>query len=296
MLNSHKRVRLNDDIYYEYSSTSHEALTSLVDHVNAIIGILRKPEDCNLFKSSNFNSAISKPEMDEVISHSLEATSKLMQISRSYMEVQDTNFLKCEDDVEVSTPDIYDSQNDLYQHRDSQDLNLYEFEAEVDSSRVSVGSRFETLKDAEAAFQEYAMKCGFNICKGNSKKNQYQELACSARGRARNRNTDSNNRLRRRNSIKAMCKCHIVIRKREEGWEITSARLSHTHKLLSKEELLMTPKNRFIPDDIKKVAIKLYQEGSSPARIQEFLETQSGAECTWTMKDLYNLLYRYRRH
>jgi hypothetical protein len=93
-----------------------------------------------------------------------------------------------------------------------------------------------------------------------------------------------------------MCRCHIVIRKRGEVWEITSSRLTHTHKLLSKEELLMTAKNRFIPDDIKKLAISLYQEGSSPARIQELLESQAGVACTWTMKDLYNLLYRYKRH
>lgn len=267
---------------------------SLVDHVNSIISILRRPEDSSL-KTCKLYTAISRSEMDEVIQHSLEATSKLMEISRSYVEVEDTNFLKCED-VEVSTPDLYDSHNELYMYRDySQDIQYNEFESGVDASKIAVGSQFATLQDAEGAFREYALQCGFNICKGNSKKDCYQELACSARGRARSRHSDSN-RLRRRSSIKAMCRCHIVIRKREEFWEITSSRLTHTHKLLSKEELLMTAKNRFIPDDIKKLAISLYQEGSSPARIQELLETQAGVTCTWTMKDLYNLLYRYKRH
>ena len=84
------------------------------------------------------------------------------------------------------------------------------FMPHVDDSTISIGSIFMTLEDAATAFENYAQRCGFNTCKGNSKKDVYQEFSCSARGKVRVRKVSDESKQRNRKSIKKMCKCHII--------------------------------------------------------------------------------------
>lgn len=48
-----------------------------------------------------------------------------------------------------------------------------EIEPNVDSTCIEIGTVFATLDEAADIFREYALKSGFNICKGNSKKDVY---------------------------------------------------------------------------------------------------------------------------
>lgn len=168
------------------------------------------------------------------------------------------------------------------------------YEADVDDSCLAIGTNFPSLEEASLVFENYAVACGFNICKGNSKKNVYQEFACSARGKVRVRKVEDQSKQRNRKSIKQMCKCHIILRKKENFWVITTRKLSHTHHLLSSDQIKKTAKNRFIPEEYKQKAIELYQQGEAPAKIQYDFESTLQERCTWSMKDLYNMLYRFK--
>jgi hypothetical protein len=53
-----------------------------------------------------------------------------------------------------------------YQERD-------EIETNVDASCIEIGTVFDHLENAAMVFNNYALKAGFNICKGNSKKDVY---------------------------------------------------------------------------------------------------------------------------
>lgn len=181
-----------------------------------------------------------------------------------------------------------------YKHEINPYLMEKKYEADVDDSCLALGTIFNTLEEASSVFENYAVKCGFNICKGNSKRDVYQEFACSARGKVRVRKVQDQSKQRNRKSIKQMCKCHIILRKKEGFWVVTTRNLSHTHILLSSEQIKKTAKNRFIPEEYKMQAIELYQQGEAPAKIQFEFETQLQEKCTWSMKDLYNMLYRYK--
>lgn len=91
-----------------------------------------------------------------------------------------------------------------------------------------------------------------------------------------------------------MCKCHIILRRKGDKWIITTRKLQHTHDLLTPDEIKRTAKNRYIPEDIKQKALDLYNAGEAPAKIQYQLENELGERCTWSMKDLYNMLYRFK--
>jgi hypothetical protein len=79
------------------------------------------------------------------------------------------------------------------------------------------------------------------------------------------------------------------------SWVITTRKLSHTHELLPTQEVLRTAKNRYIPEAVRERALEQYLAGEAPARIQYQLEHELGERVTWSMKDLYNMLYRYKR-
>jgi hypothetical protein len=166
-------------------------------------------------------------------------------------------------------------------------------EPEVNDAGIAVGRKFESLERATEAFERYARACGFTVCKGNSKRDVYQELACSARGRVRVRKS-AEGKKRNRGSVKHMCKCHVILRNVDEQWVVTTRNLKHTHPLLTTEEMRKVAKHRYIPEVVRNRALELYRSGETPAKIQYTLEAELKDQCTWTMKDLYNMLYRQR--
>jgi hypothetical protein len=219
-----------------------------------------------------------------------------VHIPRCFVEIPNASLIKPEDGIDLLKSDLEESKNDflnsVWGNEPYKSIN--EIEPPVDSTAVAIGTSFNDLQEAEKAFKNYASDCGFNICRGNSKKDVYQEYACSAKGKARRRKVDEICRQRNRCSMKQMCRCHIVLRKKNGLWVVTTSRLTHTHKLLTPDEVKKTAKHRFIPEDVKVKAIELYSRGQTPARIQQSLEQELGTRCTWNMKDLYNLLYRYK--
>jgi len=168
------------------------------------------------------------------------------------------------------------------------------YEPTVENESIAIGITFGDLEQAAEVFEQYAVKCGFNICKGNSKKDVYQEFACSARGKVRVRKVNDHSKQRNRKSIKKLCKCHIILRKKDDLWVITTRKLHHTHQLLSQDEIKKTAKNRYIPEEYQQRAINLYNNGEAPAKIQYEFESELEDKCTWSMKDLYNMLYKYK--
>ncbi|CAG9335368.1 unnamed protein product [Blepharisma stoltei] len=266
-----------------------EALNNIILNVNNLIYVLKDSAN------STLRSDLTNSENERVAKYINGASQALNRIaldfymiSPSFSSPSAPSIVKSEDEEKSVAPfkDDFDYLNSLSGINSSIDIDLY-----ADPDCLSIGAKFETLEDALYTFQKYANKKGFNICKGNSKQNVYQEYACSARGKARKRETD---RKRNRKSTKTMCKCHIILRKKEDCWTVTTSKLEHTHSLLTEEQIKMTAKNRYIPDHIKAQAIALYQAGESPAKIQYFLENEYQELCTWSMKDLYNMLYRRR--
>jgi hypothetical protein len=165
---------------------------------------------------------------------------------------------------------------------------------QTDDSTIALGSVFFSLEEAGQAFKDYAARSGFTSCKGNSKKNVFQEFSCSARGKVRMRKVQDESRQRNRKSMKKMCKCHIILRKKHNFWILTTRKLIHSHELLSTEDLKKTAKNRFIPEDCKLKAFEMYEKGEAPVKIQLKFESLLKEKCSWSMKDLYNLLYKYK--
>lgn len=240
-----------------------QAFNALVDNVNALIDVLRMPGE-----PSRVRSDISKLEQDRVCRLINDSLRGLQHICTEYAIRPELNLPEVESDSEC--------------------------EPDVDGAEVDVGVRFPSLEAATAAFENYASHCGFTICKGNSKRDVYQELACSARGKVRNRKTPDGKK-RNRQSIKHMCKCHVILRKDKDEWVITTKNLKHTHPLLNPDEIKKVAKNRYIPENIRLRALDMYRSGETPAKIQYALEAELKEQCTWTMKDLYNMLYRERK-
>jgi hypothetical protein len=236
--------------------------------------------------------------------HLSEASRALNKIAYDYKVISPglltPSILKLEDDVKINTPQtttlvssFQDIKEEIQPFMKSKE-HKHHIEPNVDNECISIGSTFKTLEDAADVFEEYARKCGFNICKGNSKRDVYQEFACSARGKVRMRKISDQSKQRNRKSIKKMCKCHVILRKKDDDWVITTRKLHHTHELLSIDEIRKTAKNRFIPEEFKLKAIELHAKGEAPAKIQYEFESELGERCTWSMKDLYNMLYRYK--
>ncbi|CAG9310020.1 unnamed protein product [Blepharisma stoltei] len=281
-----------------YEITSAQALNSIIDNVNNLIAILKDPTD-----TTSLRADLSKLEHEKVSKYVVEASQALMKIASDYNVPFHTSIittlLKPEEEPKISTPQtnhLVSSFNvkeeisvfpALKEHK-----QFVEVTPPVDNECIAIGRAFNTLEEAAQAFQDYALKCGFNICKGNSKKDVYQEYACSARGKVRMRKIQDQSKRRNRKSIKKMCKCHIILRLKANVWVITMRKLQHTHDLLTIDEIKKTAKNRYIPEDIKERAVKMYNDGETPAKIQYQLESELGDLCTWSMKDLYNMLYR----
>ena len=207
--------------------------------------------------------------------------------------------LKLEDERKICTPQTSFLVSSFQETKEEVNPYLYhhskdKIEPNVDSESIAIGTSFESLEEAANVFEQYAINCGFNTCKGNSKKDVYQEFACSARGKVRMRKVSDQSKQRNRKSIKKMCKCHIILRKKDDLWVITTRKLHHTHSLLTNEEIKKTAKNRFIPEEYQKKALELYHSGLAPAKIQYKFETELQEKCTWSMKDLYNMLYKYK--
>jgi hypothetical protein len=281
-----------------FDMTSATALTSIIDNVNNLISILRDPSDTTTLRTGNSNIDLSSTEHYKMSRHLYEASRGLSKICYDYKVPNSTPAL-VEQAPKISTPQTnflvssfrdtgHDSSFTLPKH------HKHHFEPSIDNECISIGKIFKDVKDAALVFQQYAVACGFNICKGNSKKDVYQEYSCSARGKVRMRKIPDQSKCRNRKSIKKMCKCHIILRKKDDDWIITTRKLYHTHELLSPDEIKKTAKNRFIPDEFKKKAIDLYESGEAPAKIQYQFENEMGSMCTWSMKDLYNMLYRHK--
>jgi hypothetical protein len=286
--------KLCEQSFYCRDASSLGSLRSVIDHVNAIISIVRHPSDPNTVKSSNIYIVFSHREVDELTKHSIEATSSLMDIPRCFSESRSEHSIKSEDSSIYGVSSQDSVQSELPAGWISTQ-GLTEIEPAIDASFLELGNFFENLQDAEDAFRGYGLECGFNICRGNSKKDVYQEYACSAKGSARKRKVDELSRQRNRTSMKHHCKCHIVLRKKEGLWFITSRKLSHTHALMTPDEIRRSAKNRHIPHEFKQEAISLYSSGKPPSYIQQMFESKLGSRCTWNMKDLYNLLYKYKK-
>lgn len=274
--------------------TAAEALNTVTLNVNNLIYILKDPLNSKLRSGITYID-LTNSENERVAKYINEASQALNRIALDFYMISpslNTSSLnKSVSESKTVSPfkEDYAMLNIL---SDNNSELPSEVEPAVENECIAIGRAFENLDDALKIFQEYAIKSGFNICKGNSKKDVYQEYACSARGKARKRNNGVNKRNRK--SIKNMCKCHIILRKRDDNWIITTRKLEHTHQLLTESQIKMTAKNRFIPDHIKFRAISFYSAGESPARIQYLLEQEYNDMCTWSMKDLYNMLYRYR--
>ncbi|OMJ93239.1 hypothetical protein SteCoe_3817 [Stentor coeruleus] len=287
--------------------TSAQALTSIIDNVNNLISILRDPNDNTTLRTGKTYLDLSKPEYEKMSRHLSEASRALNKIAYDYKVISPglltPSILKLEDDIKISTPqtttfmssfqDIKEEVKPFMKTKEHKE-HKHHIEPNVDNECINIGNTFKTLEEAADVFEEYARKCGFNICKGNSKRDVYQEFACSARGKVRMRKIPDQSKQRNRKSIKKMCKCHVILRKKDDDWVITTRKLHHTHELLSIDEIKKTAKNRFIPDEFKLKAIELHSKGEAPAKIQYEFESELGERCTWSMKDLYNMLYRYK--
>ena len=243
--------------------SSAQVLTSLVENVNSLIEMLRAPSDASRLKTE-----MPRTDHDKVCRLITDSVKGLQHICTDYVVKP-----------ELDLPEVESGS---------------ECEPDVSGEEIEVGMRFPSLEHATHAFENYASNCGFTVCKGNSKKDVYQELACSARGKVRVRKSQDG-RKRNRQSIKHMCKCHIILRKTKEDWVITTRNLKHTHSLLNPDEIKKVAKNRYIPKPIEDRALEMYKNGETPAKIQYALEAELKEECTWTMKDLYNMLYRHRK-
>ena len=296
------------DSYAQHASfdmTSAQALTSIIDNVNNLISILRDPSDTTSLRTGKTYTDLSATEHGKMSRHLSEASRALNKIAFDYHVVSPGLFtpslLKTEEELKILTPQtnflvssFKDTKEEVLPYIKPKE-HKHHVEPNVDSQCIAVGKVFSTLDEAAECFQDYAVRCGFNICKGNSKKDVYQEYACSARGRVRMRKISDQSKRRNRKSIKKMCKCHIILRKKDDdNWSITTRKLHHTHELLSTDEIKKTAKNRYIPEDIRDIALELYEKGEAPAKIQYQFETELGERCTWSMKDLYNMLYRHK--
>lgn len=287
-----------------FDMTSAQALTSIIDNVNSLISILRDPSDTTTLRTGKNYADLSRSEHEKMSRHLSEASRALNKIAFDYRVASPglltPSMLKTEEELKISTPQtnflvssFKEKQEDVMPYIAPKE-HKHHIEPNVDSSSIGIGITFSSLEEAAESFQDYAVKCGFNICKGNSKKDVYQEYACSARGKVRMRKISDQSKRRNRKSIKKMCKCHIILRKKDDDWIITTRKLHHTHDLLSTDQIKKTAKNRYIPEDIKNQALALYEKGETPARIQNQFETELGELCTWSMKDLYNMLYRHK--
>jgi len=239
-----------------------QALNTVVESVNLLVDQLRLPCDPHSLRQD-----LNKVDLERVWKLINDGVKGLQTLCTDY-EVR----------PELNLPEV---QSDS------------ESEPEVSDAGIEVGRNFESLERATEAFERYARACGFTVCKGNSKRDVYQELACSARGRVRVRKS-AEGKKRNRGSIKHMCKCHVILRKVENCWVVTTRNLKHTHSLLSSDALRKVAKHRYIPDLVRSRALELYQSGETPAKIQYTLEAELKDQCTWTMKDLYNMLYRHK--
>jgi hypothetical protein len=264
------------------------ALEAVVANVNLLISILRFPNDKTTLKTD-----LSKAEMDQVSRCLIDASQGLSIISQEYRVLSLTVSSMLEDDSKAPSYDL-DSLVTPLQFKYAQSSVTSDIEPTADSDIISIGATFPCLEEAEDAFNDYAYRAGFSICKGNSKKDSYQEFACSSRGKVRSRRLPDSIKRRNRASVKKSCKCHVVLRKKGSAWVITTRRLAHSHELMTPEEIQMTAKNRFIPDDVKARAVALYLAGETPAKVQSQLQEEYGGRVTWSMKDLYNMLYRHK--
>jgi hypothetical protein len=285
-----------------FDMTSAQALTSIIDNVNSLISILRDPSDTTCLRTGKIHSDLSKQEYEKMSRHISEAARALNKIAFDYKVVSPVFLsplqLKLEDDRKINTPQTSYLVSSFKEVKDELSPYLYhskeKIEPNIDNECIAIGRSFETLEEAANVFEQYAVRCGFNTCKGNSKKDVYQEFACSARGKVRMRKISDQSKQRNRKSIKKMCKCHIILRKKDELWVVTTRKLHHTHELLTHDEIKKTAKNRFIPEEYQRKALELYNAGEAPAKIQYRFESELLDKCTWSMKDLYNMLYKYK--
>ena len=284
--------------------TPPQALEAIVKNVNDILGILRAPED---IMSVRQGTDLSRLEHERLSRHVTDALRGFQCLATEYNAPNLCSLLPVKIEPKIFSPqthtlvssfegkceeDVLSSSK--YLNMSGEVPSPQEVEPMTSSDSIREGTCFDSLEHAEAAFEDYATRSGFTICKGNSKKNVYQEFACSSRGKKRDRKVADESKRRNRASIKSMCRCHIILRKRGDKWYLSTRKLSHTHDLLPMEEVLRTSKHRQIPDDVKQRAIQLYVEGETPAKIQEQLFQERRGECTWSMKDLYNTLYRFK--
>lgn len=279
--------------------SSSEALNITYDSVNTLINLLKDYSDIQDIKSGKLQKQLESDEQAQVSKCISDAIKCLNKLATDFNVLTPILFsplaLKTEEESSsfVSKPSSF-ATYPQYTEQINPYLQGNYFMPHVDDSNISIGSVFMTLDDAATVFEDYAQRCGFNTCKGNSKKDVYQEFSCSARGKVRVRKVSDESKQRNRKSIKKMCKCHIILRKKDNYWMITTRKLVHTHELLSSAEIKKTAKNRYIPEDCKQKAIELYEKGEPPAKIQLEFENSLQEKCTWSMKDLYNMLYKHK--
>lgn len=290
--------------------TPAQALTTVIESVNCLIPLLRTPGDTSVLRTGEAHLDLTRSDQDRLLRHVSDALAGFRTLAVEYKAPSVNSILPSRSEPKFTLPlthpppsvEVKKEEEPL---RLSRYLNMsgevsdteskpVEIEPDVNSDCIQEGLEFDSLEEAEAAFDEYATRAGFTICKGNSKKDVYQEFACSSRGKRRERKVPDITKRRNRNSIKSMCRCHVILRKKDDKWQLSTRRLTHTHKLLEPDEVLRTSKHRQIPEEIKQRAIAEYQKGETPARIQNRLVRELGAACTWSMKDLYNTLYRFK--
>lgn len=158
--------------------------------------------------------------------HLSEASRALNKIAYDYRVITPglltPSMLKTEEEMKISTPQTnflvssFKESKEEFSPYLTQKEHKHHIEPNVDSECIAIGRCFSSLDEAAEKFQDYAVRCGFNICKGNSKKDVYQEYACSARGKVRMRKISDESKRRNRKSIKKMCKCHIILRKKDD--------------------------------------------------------------------------------
>ena len=283
--------------------TPAQALASLAENVNCLIALLRVPGDISALRTGTAHTDLTRTDQDRLSKHVSDALAGFRTLAVEYKAPTVNSLLPVE--TKLSLPHAAEVKKEEDPMSLSRYLNGSDEPSEVESKQAEVepnvscegireGLDFDTLEQAEAAFAEYATCAGFTICKGNSKKDVYQEFACSSRGKKRDRKVSDITKRRNRASIKSMCRCHIILRKKGERWLLSTRRLTHTHELLQPEEVLRTSKHRQIPEEVKKRAIEEYLRGDTPAKIQDKLMKELGEACTWSMKDLYNTLYRFK--
>ena len=214
------------NLYPSFDMTSAQALTSIIDNVNNLISILRDPSDTTTLRTGKNYADLSKAEHEKMSRHLSEASRAINKIAFDYRVASPglltPSMLKIEEDLKISTPQTNFLVSSFKENKEevmpylAPKEHKHHVEPNVDSESIAIGRVFTTLDEAADVFQEYAVNCGFNICKGNSKKDVYQEYACSARGKVRMRKISDQSKRRNRKSIKKMCKCHIILRKKDE--------------------------------------------------------------------------------